>query len=208
MDAQTMATTRRTLHGIAEGVLAGPQHRRTGELALRQSPGGFATTAGPDLRVEGHDLVVDGNRRIPLTGTFADLATAAGVDFGEAAGLYDDHSGVGPHDLIELDDAALAALMSWYEIGATALAMLTPDVPAQLWPEHFDLAVDLDDATYGVSPGDAYEAEPYAYISVMPMDENPFWNAPFGAVASAPDLPAAETLVDFWRQGHRLLGPS
>ena len=27
--------TRRTLHGVAECLLAGPQHRATGELALR-----------------------------------------------------------------------------------------------------------------------------------------------------------------------------
>ena len=33
-----------------------------------------------------------------------------------------------------------------------------------LWPEHFDLAIDVDEVNYGVSPGDGYHGAPYAYV--------------------------------------------
>lgn len=205
MDEQTLVATRRVLHGVAEGVLAGPQHRRTGELALRQSPGGFATTAQPDLRVEGHELVVGGTRRIPLTGTFGALAEAAGVEFGEAVDLYRDHAGVGPDDDVVVDDAALQVITDWYAVGAEALAAFVPDLPARLWPEHFDLAVDLDGATYGVSPGDAYHPRPYAYVSATVPAPDPFWNAPFGAIRSADGLRSPDALVRFWQDGRQRL---
>jgi hypothetical protein len=205
MDVQTLTTTRRALHGIAECVLAGPQYRRTGELALRQSPGGFATTAGPALRVELGDLVVDEHQRIPLVGTFAALAESAGVEFGEAANLYHDHSGVAPDDEIELDETAAAQILEWFAVGARALTSFAPELPARLWPEHFDLAVDLDDATFGVSPGDAQIVAPYAYVSVKPPQPDEFWNAAFGAVRSADAVPTSEAVAAFWREGHRLL---
>ena len=205
MDQHTLTTTRRTLHGIAEGILAGPQHRRTGELALRQTPGGFATTAGPSLRVELGDLVVDEKLRIPLAGTFASVAEAAGVEFGEAANLYHDHAGVAPDDKVELDEVAAARILGWYAVGAAALTSFAPELPARLWPEHFDLAVDLEGATFGVSPGDAHHATPYAYVSVNPPKPDGFWNAPFGAVRSADDVPTAEAVTAFWHDGLRLL---
>jgi hypothetical protein len=34
-DAATLIATRRQLHGIAECLLAGPEYRETGEIALR-----------------------------------------------------------------------------------------------------------------------------------------------------------------------------
>ena len=42
---QELAATRRSLHGVAELVLAGPQYRATGKLRLGVVPGGFATVA-------------------------------------------------------------------------------------------------------------------------------------------------------------------
>jgi hypothetical protein len=36
--------------------------------------------------------------------------------------------------------------------------------PARLWPEHFDLAIEMGEATYGFSPGDDVHPEPYAYV--------------------------------------------
>jgi len=40
--------TRRSLHGVAELLLAGPQHRATGRIDLSVVDGGFATAAEPD----------------------------------------------------------------------------------------------------------------------------------------------------------------
>ena len=44
MGNDELAATRRSLHGVAELVLAGPQYRATGRLRLGMVPGGFATT--------------------------------------------------------------------------------------------------------------------------------------------------------------------
>ena len=56
-DDSTLVTTRRSLHGVAELVLAGPQHAETGEISLQPVPGGFGTTHSPDVRVVGTDAV-------------------------------------------------------------------------------------------------------------------------------------------------------
>ena len=62
----------------------------------------------------------------------------------------------------------------------------------QLWPEHFDLAIDgarpgAVRANVGVSPGDSFHDDPYLYIGPWEPQDGPFWNAPFGAY-----LPYAE----------------
>jgi len=49
-------TTRRSLHGVAELLIAGPQHRAHGTIRLRATPGGFGAVATA-LRVAGSDLV-------------------------------------------------------------------------------------------------------------------------------------------------------
>ena len=60
----TLTTTRRSLHAVAELVLAGPQHAQTGEISLRALPGGFGTTHTPDLRVDGTDVVGAGGQPV------------------------------------------------------------------------------------------------------------------------------------------------
>jgi hypothetical protein len=52
MDERSLAVTRRSLHGVAELILAGSQHRNGGGIRLRIVPGGFGTVNAPDLRVE------------------------------------------------------------------------------------------------------------------------------------------------------------
>ena len=61
MDEHAVVTTRRSLHAVAERLLAGPQYREHGEIRLQVTPGGFGQFAGP-LRVEGDR---DGRRRRP-----------------------------------------------------------------------------------------------------------------------------------------------
>jgi hypothetical protein len=71
----------------------------------------------------------------------------------------------------------------------------------QLWPEHFDLSVELGAeasgrrATFGASPGDENHPAPYLYVvpwSAPPA--GPLWNDPFFAGASLPyaELAGAE----------------
>src|SRR4051794_30016192 len=104
-----LSSTRRHLHGIAESLLAGPQHRACGQIRLRVVPGGFATTGSPAMRLDRTELVVDDERRIPLTGTFADVGVATGHGFGEPTN-YHDHSGVAEEEEIDLDAVALQRL--------------------------------------------------------------------------------------------------
>ena len=63
-----------------------PEYQATGEIALRITPGGFGTTAGPELRLDGLELVA-GDTRVPATGSFGDLADKLGVEFGAPANL-------------------------------------------------------------------------------------------------------------------------
>jgi len=59
-----------------------------------------------------------------------------------------------------------------------------------LWPAHFDVAIRVHDMNFGVSPGDEFIEEPYAYVGVAsaPAGDS-FWNAPFGAALPLRDLP-------------------
>jgi hypothetical protein len=74
-----------------------------------------------------------------------------------------------------------------------------------LWPEHFDVAILLDDASYGASPGDAFHAMPYAHVSAGEHGDSDFWNAPFGAIRSYQEMMNLQDLVSFWRAAQRLL---
>jgi hypothetical protein len=70
-----------------------------------------------------------------------------------------------------------------------------------LWPEHFDLGVTLDEVNYGVSLGDGYLAEPYAYVGPWQPRTGPFWNAPFGAARPLRDVP---DVAGFFAEGRSL----
>jgi hypothetical protein len=202
--SSTLINTRRQLHGIAECLLAGPEYRATGEIALRIVPGGFATTAGPDIRLEDLELH-HGPRRMLAAGSFRDLAEQLGVEFGPPAELYGGGSGVRPDDVIDLEPAAARLITDWYTFSDAALRELDQDQQPILWPEHFDVAILLDDRSYGSSPGDDFHPTPYAYLSEPDHDDNPFWNAPFGAIRDAAEFSSIEDLVTFWREGRQLI---
>jgi hypothetical protein len=202
--SETLIAARRQLHGIAECLLAGPEYRATGEIALRITPGGFATTAGPHVRLEGLELI-EGDRRIPAAGPFGDLADRLGLEFGAPTALYRDGSGVQPDDIVDLDPAAARLIIDWFALSDAALRVLDPDQQPTLWPEHFDVAILLDDRSYGSSPGDDFHSTPYAYVSEHDHDDDPFWNVPFGALRDATEFSSTEELAAFWRQGRALL---
>ncbi|WIX98956.1 hypothetical protein QRX60_33530 [Amycolatopsis mongoliensis] len=191
--------TRRSLHGVAELLLAGPQHRATGRIDLRVTEGGFATVAGPALSVDGDELRTD-SARVPLAGrTYAAVAAEAGFEAGEPAGVYSDGPGVRPSETITFDADALEALSAAFAEGDRALRDFAPDATPVLWPEHFDVAITVDEVNYGVSPGDGYLGEPYAYVGPFEAREGEFWNAPFGAARPLRDLTGAVTA--FFRTG-------
>lgn len=202
MDETVAVATRRALHGVAELVIAGPQYRSSGTIRLAVTPGGFGGVAG-GLRVEGSDLVGPGGRW-PLAGTCRELAAAAGVEPG-APGLYSGGSGADLDDTIEVDPAAAALLAGWLARGDAALRAFAPDVEPVLWPEHFDVAITLSEVNYGVSPGDAGHGGPYAYVGPWTPRTGEFWNAPFGALRPAADLPDADAVRAFFDRGRSLV---
>lgn len=196
--------TRRSLHGVAELLIAGPQYRAHGTIRLRATPGGFGGVAAP-VRVEGAELVWDGGRA-PLAGTYRALAAAAGIADPGVPGSYSDTSGVDLDEEVAVDPAAAAGIADWFARGDAGLRAFTPDVEPVLWPEHFDLAVTVDEVNYGISPGDAGHPAPYAYVGPWTPREGGFWNASFGALRPAPDLPTAEAVAAFFAEGRVAAG--
>ena len=204
MAATSTARTRRALHGIAELLMAGPQYRTSGTIKLQVCPDGFRTRAEPLLRLVGGE-VESGSLHLAVNGrTVTELARACGVLPGPPEGLYPDGSGLGPADALVVDEAELSAILRAFALGDAALRSLDPTGDPVLWPEHFDVGLVLGEVGYGVSAGDAYLDEPYAYLSVTPRPDEPFFNAPFGAAAPMAGFAAAADVLAFFRTGQAL----
>jgi hypothetical protein len=211
-----LATTRRALHAVAEGLLAAPQYRAAGTIRLAARAGGFATTRGYGdvelVAVEGTDLLVvrgGGELRLPLSGTCGELAAAASLPLGRLDDLYSGSVRPAPSTPVEVDADAAAILAAASSLGDASLRTFAggvasvPPTPV-IWPEHLDVAVSLDDIGYGVSPGDGTVPVPYAYVAPATRQTGPFWNQPFGAARPLADLPDQAAVVEFFRTGRRL----
>jgi hypothetical protein len=201
---ETLASTRRSLHGVAELVLAGPQHLVGDTVRLRVVPGGFATTVGDDVRLD-RTTVQRAGVRAPVDGaTPRGLAESLGLSARRLDDVYADGTDVDLDETLHVDDAAAAILISAWSAGDDALRRLEPDQVPVLWPEHFDVAISADEINYGVSPGDGDTPTPYAYVgpwTVPPRDD--FWDRPFGAARLMSDLPGADSLLAFFEEGRR-----
>ncbi|MDE3203374.1 MAG: hypothetical protein KGQ66_04030 [Acidobacteriota bacterium] len=205
--------TRGELHRVATHILARRRYQVTGRFGLRVTPGGVSTPLfGPDaeqLRTSGATLVREVGGRVSylaLSGaTLAELARFAEVDLGTEFRCGDDTPELGdPDRALTVSAAAAAEMAGWMHRGWMALDRTLASLPAdaqpetlQLWPEHFDIGTNVavptgDRVNLGCSPGDAYEGEPYLYVgpwgAARPGDAG-YWNAPFGAVLAARDLP-------------------
>jgi hypothetical protein len=159
-----LVDARSELHRLAEQVISPARREATGKIGLRATPGGFGTPRfgdGQQLRVEGTELVVVGG----------DIERSRSA--------------------VAVDSEAAAFLADWLAFGASLLLELRAEGgpgadPSliQLWPEHFDIAVELGSeaagarATYGFSPGDDEHPEPYVYVSAwQALEPGPLWNA-------------------------------
>ncbi|WP_207555898.1 hypothetical protein [Intrasporangium flavum] len=198
-------TTVRSLHVVAELVLAGPQWRQSGSIELASRAGGFGTTRPPDLHVDGAELVGSAGRW-PLDGSSARvLAEAVGVEVGEPAGVYHDGSHGDPDERLDVDAGQARWLGECWARGDAALRAFAPHERPVLWPEHFDVGITLGGVSYGVSPGDAHLREPYAYVSTSPVPSGPFWNVAFGAARPMTQLGDAVAVRAFFAEGARRL---
>jgi len=209
MDERSLAVTRRSLHGVAELVLAGPQYRQGGGIRLRVVPGGFGTVNRPDLRVEG-DALITSTGSLRLAGSYAELAAAAGVEPSRLDDVYSGGPKVGVNEQIEIDPVAARLLEDAFARGDAALRAFAAGEAPVLWPEHFDVGITVDKINYGVSPGDDAISEPYAYVGPWTPRTGDFWNAPFGAARLLADVSDAPGITDFFTTGRTLAasGPS
>ena len=183
------AETRRALHTLAERVVKVAREEATGEFSMVRTPGGFGTPPfgdGNQIRIEGAELVVaEGGeeRRAPIT-TLAEAGRFAGPRLLPGAeGL--------PDQPLPVDAAAAEALAAAFAVGQEALERLVAEAaegddptPPTLWPEHFDLAIEMGRdsrgarANYGMSPGDEDHDEPYFYAGPWSAEvTGDLWNA-------------------------------
>ena len=198
------AATRRTLHGVAELVLAGPQYRASGRIRLAVVPGGFATTVPPALRADGSQVAGGGVTAVIAGATPRALGAQLEVTAGRPEGVYDGGSGVGLDETLALDPHQAGIIVRALAAGQDALAALAPGETPVLWPEHFDVAIRVDEVNFGVSPGDGFIDEPYAYVGVAsPPAGDAFWNAPFGAAVPLRQLPDPPALTAYFAEGRQ-----
>lgn len=196
--------TRRSLHGLAELVLAGPRYRQGGSIRLRVQPLGFRTRDEPFVAMRGPLLVADDNA-VDVDGlTFAQAAASIGLEASRLDDVYSDGPGVNPDDVIRVDPESVRQLAHALTVGDQALRLFQRSADPILWPEHFDVAIEIGESTYGVSPGDRYVGGPYAYVSRPEPPKGEFWDQPFGAARRLAELDGVEGVVAFFREGSRL----
>jgi thiamine pyrophosphate-dependent acetolactate synthase large subunit-like protein len=182
---------------LAEQVISPLRVQATGnEIALQARPGGFGTPELPGggwVGVSGMDVVRADGAQQAIT-SLRDAALFVGLE--NAAALGDEP--------LTIDADAAGVLAQAWADGTAALESLIADAdPSEaaseihLWPEHFDVAIELGDeaagrrAAYGVSPGDELHAEPYAYVAPwVPPPPDPIWNSTAFTGAEGPPTEA------------------
>jgi hypothetical protein len=199
----TYATTRHSLHGLAELVLAGPRYAAGGSIQLRAGADGIRTWDDPPVRLSGGELV-SGSVRVPLDGiTYGAAAAAVGLTAYPLDGVYHDGPHVTPDERVALDEEDVRLVEESLGSGDEALRRFAPSREPILWPEHFDVGITVDQVNYGVSPGDAHHDRPYAYVGPHRPRAGAFWNASFGASLALDASTDVAALLAFFEEGAR-----
>ncbi len=221
--------TREALHQLAFFAVAPKRYAVNGKLGLRYTLGGFGTPFFGDdeqVRVEGDQLIhqTANDVRSAHVATVGEAAAFLGVPY-EVNWFPDFHDPLDPVDPdtpLAVDPDASRSIGDWFGFATSVLEELRRTSGAidagrvQLWPEHFDPAVEMGSADagrragFGASPGDGSSAEPYLYVSPwsgVPDEHDPYWNAesfggatlPYAALLAADDQRRAA--LDFFRSG-------
>lgn len=221
---EELRAARAALHVLAERVLATDLYARTGYIGLRPTFDGFGQPemlhAGDRRRVrlELDALVVQRDAqesRYALT-TLADAARVVGVVLGGPL-PYEPSSPVDPDTPVAIRGEVAAGFAAVFDLTASVLERVRravwhagPSI-AQLWPEHFDLAVKIGDVMIGGSPGDRIEdggrALPYLYVAPPYVpDGDAYWNEPYGAAMGFDELGSVNDAIGFLTTGLQRLG--
>jgi len=186
--------TRAALHTLALCVISPAREAANGRIGLRWTLGGFGTPFfGRDAQVRVQtDVLVVQERGRARSAPIETLAAAREL-LGELAGA----PRADETEPLAVDGACAAALGELYGFASSVLAELRHGAQerepsrVQLWPEHFDVAIELGSeaagqrATYGLSPGDADHPEPYLYVA-------PWGKTPTGELWQARGFSGAE----------------
>src|SRR5512140_3508845 len=129
------ATTRESLHRLAEHVLAPARFAATGKIGLRQSPGGFATPPFGDstrvIAVEGDQVVIRERSneagRAPIT-TIGAAARLVGVAPGAPTQIYTPNTPLEIDAPLSVDTDAAEVIAMWYELTALALGAFATSI--------------------------------------------------------------------------------
>ena len=217
-------------HRLAYAVVAAARHSANGKFGLRYTAGGFGTPFfGEDrqVRVVGNVLVnqTAADVRTMTPSTVSEAAAFVGVEPSTVA-AEGDSPPLGDVDRpLVLTAATGAFLGDWFGFAASVLeelrASAAPEQAAgrlQLWPGHFDPAIEVGAeeaghrATFGASPGDGGSSEPYLYVGPWAdITDDPYWNATTfpGAVMPYQDLVTADdqraAALAFYRRAIELL---
>lgn len=201
----SLPATREALRALACYAISPARKARTGRIGLRPTGEGFGTPPfgdGSRIAVHGDRLLVEPAVDVPIT-TVRAAAEVLAIDLSPDPGVGSDLPPFRPDERLMVDAGASFWLGAWYAFGSRHLERLAAQHPegavteAQLWPEHFDLAITVDVEGHlvnvGFSPGDAGFPEPYVYVG--PHDRTGLtgrnWNAPFGASLTHDVLRAA-----------------
>ncbi len=224
-----LVACRIALHRLATYVIAPARHAVTGKFGLRWTLGGFGTPFFGDdvqIRVEGDQLIVqesDSVRAAPITSLSAAAEFIGSAIDGETAAEHDSPA-LGDVDAdLGVRPEVTSFLGNWWGLGTAALETVRADNESvdssrvQMWPGHFDPAIEVGDedrrGSYGASPGDDTSDEPYLYVSVWWPDrlnietDDAYWNAEgfVGARMGLAELAATDdpvaTAADFFRSG-------
>lgn len=228
-------TTRNALHQIAFFAVSPARYQAVERMGLRPTRGGFGTPefGGRVVRVEG-DMLVDEKQDDSASQTITtvrDACSFLGVEY--EVDWYqtfrDPLTPVDPDSPLEVDEAAARSLGEWFGFGFGVLETLrsygSPDddvSTVQLWPEHFDPAIEMGReerglrASYGLSPGDPAHDHPYVYVAAWgEIDRsNGYWNdqafngSSLGYAELMTSADPAKKALDFLLEGHRILAGS
>lgn len=220
-----LATTRIDLHRLAAYVIAPARYVATQRFGLRPLSGGFGTPEfdGRRIRVEGTELIDErgSESRSTEISTLAAAGSFLRSEIDPSTAAEGDSPALGDVDEpLRVSDTASRYLGAWFANAAAALEEVRADAAStdpsivQLWPGHFDPAIEVGDTdrrgSYGASPGDHTIDEPYLYVSVWYPDRldidfaDGFWNADgySGRVLKVSDFAAGvdevEIASQFW----------
>ena len=217
---------------LAFFVIAPARFAAQEKLGLRYTHAGFGTPFfGSDrqIRVEGNSLVVQEDAA--ATGeeitTLRRAARQVGIEYQAKWGpdWHDPPAPTDPDAPLMIDPESARICSDIVGFGFSVLEQIRIEAHddekpsrVQLWPEHFDAAVEIgaEDlsrrAAFGASPGYPAHPEPFVYVSPWAKDrlDDPYWNADFGgSILSYEELLAAdnqrETTLNFLRRGLELL---